>query len=89
MGVYRAGGALADEEASTPFDDEGGEVPVGDGLARGQIGQRGDAIGAAGDALGAQRAGGAFRLAWRADQRAEFHEGLIQGGTGGRYGSRL
>ena len=77
MGVDHAGGPLTNEKFSVVFNDESGELPGGGGLTIAQVGEFRGAIFLAGNADGFHRAKGALRIARGADERAQFHQGLV------------
>ena len=71
-------GPLADQKMPVSFDDKGDKVAGGGGGAFAEVGQFVNAIFLEGDAEFFDRANRALRISRRADQRAEFHEGLVQ-----------
>lgn len=71
------GGALGDEEAVLMFDNEGEEFSLGCGSAFAEVGKRFDFASVVGDAILTHGTDETLRLAWGADQSAEFHQGLI------------
>jgi hypothetical protein len=77
MGVDDASGALSHEEFSIAFDDEGHEVARSGLLAFAEVRQFIGAAFAKGDAEFFHRADQALRIARGANERAEFHEGLV------------
>ena len=82
MRVDDAGGALANEIAPTILNYECNEASRGGSGAWAEVGELIDTVGAICDALRSHGTGGAFGLFGRADERAEFHEGLVE--VGGR-----
>ena len=82
VGVDDAGGALSDEEFAAMLDYERHKASGGGGGPLAEVGELLDAAGAKSDAIRAYRAEQTGRLARSADERAEFHEGLVEGGTG-------
>ena len=81
MRVHDSGGPLAHEKAPVPLDDEGDKATGRGGFAFAEVGQFGDAVFPEGDAEFFDRANPALRISRRADQRAEFHQGLVKCGA--------
>ena len=78
MCVHDTGGPLPDQKTTVSLNDKGSKVAGRRCRAFAEVGQFCDAIFAEGDAEFSDRANPALRIARRADQRAEFHEGLVQ-----------
>lgn len=78
MRVDDSGGALADEKFAIAFDDEGEETAFGGGFAFAEIGELVLEIFFVRDAEFLDGAGGAVRGTRCADERAEFHQRLVQ-----------
>jgi hypothetical protein len=76
--VDDAGGSLANEKARVLVDDKGEETPRSGGRAAGAVREQMDDPFAAGDATGADRTVGAARVFGSANERAEFHERLVE-----------
>src|ERR1035441_1751446 len=74
MGVHNTGGPLADKESPISLDDERNKLPRASLLPVAQIWQFLDAIVPASHTEFFQRTNPALRIAWRANQRSEFHE---------------
>jgi hypothetical protein len=77
MGVHNAGRPLADEKTPIPSDHHGDKVAGCGGFAFAEVGQFVHAIFPEGDAKLFYRANPALRISRRANQCAEFHQGLI------------
>src|ERR1035438_329945 len=82
MSVHHAGGSLANEEAPASLRNECNKTARGGADAPAQAGQLMHAVLLIGNAVFGDRTAAATRQAWRADQRAELHEGLVELGTG-------
>src|ERR1043165_513243 len=78
VGVHDAGGALADEKLSAAFDHEGDEISSGCRFAFAPPRKFFLPTAATRDAEAIDGTPLAARRARRADERAEFHEGLIE-----------
>ena len=78
MRVDDSGRSLTDEESAISLGDERDEMPVGRFYPFTEIRQFFNAIFAEGNAEFSDRTNLALRLARRAYQRSEFHEGLVQ-----------
>ena len=74
--------SLAHEPFAIALRDEGHESSESNGSAPGNVRKRLDAVGGASNTVAADRALFATRVSRRANQRAEFHERLVQCGTG-------
>ena len=77
MGVDLAGGALSHEVTAAIFYDEGEESALRGGGALGEIGKLFDISQAMGAAILTNGTLGTLGLFGGADERAEFHQGLI------------
>lgn len=75
--VDDSGRALPDEEFTVALDNEGEEAAFGGGFAFAKVGELVLQIFFSRDAEFLDGAGSAIRRAWSADERAEFHEGLV------------
>jgi hypothetical protein len=82
MSVHAAGGSLADKEGAALLRNECHEPSRGGADAAAEAGELMNAAFSIGDAVFGDRTSAALGLPWRADQRAEFHEGLVEVGTG-------
>jgi hypothetical protein len=82
MGVHHARGALANEEIAAILNHERCETPRGCGGSFGKIWKFIHAIVLKRKAMFGNRARVAFGLARSANERAEFHQGLIEVGAG-------
>ena len=78
MCVDDSGGSLANEELAVALDDEGNEAAFGRGCTFAEVGQLVWEIFLLRDANFLHGAGGAIRGTRCADERAEFHEGLVE-----------
>src|SRR5882762_2855329 len=78
MGVHHARGSLADEAAAIALGDERDETPGGGANPGSEIGQHLNLALPEGGAVGSQRTDDTTGLAWRADERAEFHQRLVK-----------
>jgi len=81
MRVHDSGGPLADEEFFISPDDKCDKPPRGCCFALGEIRQFLNAVFPECDAKFSHRTNTALRIARRANQRAKFHERLVQGGA--------
>ena len=79
--VHDAGGPLANEEMSAPFNDECNKSARSGCDALAEVGQFLNAVFAKSDTELFQRTRRAIWISRRANQRAEFHQGLIQSRT--------
>ena len=82
MGVYHAGGSLADEEEAASLRDERNESAWGGADALAEAGELMNPALLISDTVFRDRTNAASGLSWRADERAEFHEGLVELGAG-------
>lgn len=80
--VNDPGGPLPDKEFPIAFNDESNEATRGGGDTPAGVGQFSRTIFPESDAKFFYRANRALRLAWRANQSAKFHEGLVEERTG-------
>ncbi len=78
MRVHNAGGALADKKTPVSLCHKGDKVARGGGLTFAKVRQRVHAIFLEGDAEFFYRANPALWITRCANQRAEFHQGLVQ-----------
>ncbi len=76
--VHDAGGPLANEKPAAALDHESDEAPGGCRFAPANLWKFGLPTAVTRDAEAIDGAQLAARRAWRADERAEFHEGLIE-----------
>ena len=81
MRIHRAGWPLPDQKFPVMLEDEGREPPRRRGFAPAEIGQGVNAIFPERHTEFPNRAKQTLRVARSADQRAEFHERLVQGGA--------
>src|SRR5208282_4723156 len=81
MRVHNAGGALADKKTPVSLCHKGYKVARCGGLTFPKVRQRIHAIFLEGDAEFFNRAKQALRIPRRANQSAEFHEGLVEEGA--------
>jgi hypothetical protein len=84
MRVDDAGRSLANEVARVSLDDESEKTSRRGGSAAGNIWEQVDDAFAMREAIGYERAVGTARLFGCADESPQFHEGLIEMGTGGK-----
>jgi hypothetical protein len=82
VSVHGSGGSLAHKEPGSTLNDEGYEVFRCHGAGTAQVRQFLDAALAAGKTMPGDRTDLAFRLARGADQRAQFHQRLVEMGAG-------
>jgi hypothetical protein len=80
--VDGSGRTLPDQEASVSLNHKGNETSRGGGLAFAQVWKFPDAALSKRDAELVYLANFAPRISRRANQRAEFHEGLVEAGAG-------
>ena len=78
MRVHDSGRPLADKKMSVSLDDKGDKAPGRGGFAFAEVWQFFDAVFPEGDAEFFDRANPALRISRRANQRAEFHQRLVQ-----------
>lgn len=78
MRVHHAGGSLADEEEAAFLGDEGNKAARRGADAPAEAGQFVDVVLLVCDAMFRDRTDPASGLPWRADERAEFHERLVE-----------
>ena len=83
--VDYAGGSLADEKLAAIFYDERGEAAGGGGGALVEIGKFVDALVLKRETMARDGTTLAFWVARGANERAEFHEGLVEVGAGGEF----
>jgi len=76
-----AGWSLTNKEARVSFNNECEETPRSGRCAAGDFRQQMDDAFAIGDAVGFERAIGAARVFGSTNERAEFHEGLVEVGA--------
>ena len=81
MRVHHAGGSLADEEETAFLGDEGNEAARRGADAPAEAGEFMNPALAISDAVFRDRTDAAPGLSWRADERAEFHQRLVELGT--------
>ena len=79
---------LPDQKTSVLFGDKGYKTAGRGGLAFAEVGQLIDAIFPEGNTKLFNRANPALRISWRTNQRAEFHQRLVQKGTSIRFARR-
>jgi hypothetical protein len=82
MGVHPASGSLADEEAAASLRNERNKSAWRGPDAPAEAGQLVDAAFSISDTVLSDRTNAAPGLSWCADERAEFHQGLVELGTG-------
>lgn len=82
MRVHHCVRSLANEKLSVALDDVGGEAVGGDGNSFAKVGELLLQVLFSRDTEFIYGTAAALRRAWRADERAEFHEGLVEMGAG-------
>ena len=82
MRVDLAGGTLSHQKAVAVLDDKRGEMAGGCRRPRAEVRIMRDAPGTEGAAVRAQGAPRALRLFGGAEERAQFHERLVEMGAG-------
>ena len=82
MRIHNTGAALLDEKTPVPLDNKRDKMPRRSRRTSAEVGQFFYAIFAKGNAEYFNRANLALWIAWRAYQCTQFHERLVEMGTG-------